>query len=238
MTSTSTGARHNFDPSDTTQLRLPSHRTGTLHRIKKTLPKYDYEHYSRLAGPLTQPDPGQPYKVQYRSLISQEPHRIRVALMLAAAPLLSLVLLAWLLQPEHWTERDYPAFSWLPALDIVMLVSIGLIEFFRCMNVLSNAHATLVARDPIPVVPETGTRVAFLTSFVPGKEPLEMVTRTLEAAVRRRTGGLLPVWLLDEGDAPEVKEACARLGVHHFSRKGVERWNRDRKSTRLNSSHT
>ena len=98
MTSTPTGARQNFDPSDTTQLRLPSHRTGTLRRIKKTLPKYDYEHYSRLAGPLTQPDPGQPYKVQYRSLISQEPHRIRVALMLAAAPLLSLVLLAWQLR--------------------------------------------------------------------------------------------------------------------------------------------
>lgn len=143
MTSTPTGARRDFDPSQTTQLRVPTHRTGAFRRIKKTLPKYDYEHYSRLAGPLTQPDPNKPYRVQYRSLISQEPHRIRVALMLAAAPVLSLVLLFWLLQPEHWTERDYPAFDWLPALDIVMLVSIGLIEFFRCMNVLSNAHATL-----------------------------------------------------------------------------------------------
>ncbi|WP_328747733.1 glycosyltransferase [Streptomyces sp. NBC_00285] len=237
MTSTPTGARQNFDPSETAQLRLPSHRTGALGRIKKTLPKYDYEHYSRLAGPLTQPDPGKPYKVQYRSLLSQEPHRIRVALMLAAAPLLSLVLLAWLLQPEHWTERDYPAFSWLPALDIVMLVSIGLIEFFRCMNVLSNAHATLVARDPVPVVPETGTRVAFLTSFVPGKEPLEMVTRTLEAAVKIRHRGLLHVWLLDEGDDPAVKEVCARLGVHHFSRKGVEKWNRPKGPHRARTKH-
>jgi cellulose synthase/poly-beta-1,6-N-acetylglucosamine synthase-like glycosyltransferase len=237
MTSTPTGARQNFDPSETTQLRLPSHRTGALGRIKKTLPKYDYEHYSRLAGPLTQPDPDKPYKVQYRSLISQEPHRIRVALMLAAAPLLSLVLLAWLLQPEHWTERDYPAFSWLPALDIVMLVSIGLIEFFRCMNVLSNAHATLVARDPVPVVPETGTRVAFLTSFVPGKEPLEMVTRTLEAAVKIRHRGLLHVWLLDEGDDPAVKEVCARLGVHHFSRKGVEKWNQPKGPHRAKTKH-
>lgn len=171
MTSTPTGARQDFDGSETTQLRVPSHRTGSFRRIKKSLPRYDYEHYSRLAGPLTQPDPGKPYKVQYRSLLSQETHRIRAALMLGAAPLLSLVLLGWLLQPEHWTERDYPAYDFLPALDIVMLVSIGLIEFFRCMNVLSNAHATLVARDPVPVVPETGTRVAFLTSFVPGKEP-------------------------------------------------------------------
>ncbi|MET7382511.1 glycosyltransferase family 2 protein [Streptomyces sp. NPDC005526] len=249
MTSTPTGAGHTHLSSPAATARPPAQRsataagattsttTGTFRRIKGTLPRYDYEHYSRLAGPLTQPDPDKPYRVRYRSLISQEPHRIRVALMLAAAPLLSLVLLGWLLQPEHWTERDYPAYDFLPALDTVMLVSIGLIEFFRCMNVLSNAHATLVARDPVPVVPETGTRVAFLTSFVPGKEPLEMVTRTLEAAVRLRHRGLLHVWLLDEGDDPEVKEVCARLGVHHFSRKGVERWNQPKGPHRARTKH-
>ncbi|MEU9384009.1 glycosyltransferase family 2 protein [Streptomyces sp. NPDC048279] len=244
MTSTPTGARQEqeHDPPrtyDPSQLRVPAQRgtTGALLRIKRTLPRYDYEHYSRLAGPLTQPDPSTPYRVQYRSLLAQEPHRLRAALMLGAAPLLSLVLLTWLLQPEHWTHRDYPAYDFLPALDIVMLVSIGLIEFFRCMNVLSNAHATLVARDPVPVVPETGTRVAFITTFVPGKEPLDMVTRTLEAAVRLRHRGLLHVWLLDEGDDPEVKQVCARLGVHHFTRKGVEKWNRPEGPHRARTKH-
>ncbi|MDX2679713.1 glycosyltransferase family 2 protein [Streptomyces sp. NY05-11A] len=211
--------------------------TVTYRRLRRSLPKYDYEHYSRLAGPLTRPEPGRPYTVRYRSLLAQEPHRIRAALMLCAAPLLSVVLLVWLLRPAHWTERDHPAHGFLPALDIVMLVSIGLIEFFRCLNVLSNAHATLVARDPVPVVPQTGTRVAFLTSFVPGKEPLEMVTKTLQAAVRLRHRGLLHVWLLDEGDDPEVKEVCARLGVHHFSRKGVERWNRPSGPHRAKTKH-
>nr|WP_247200736.1 cellulose synthase catalytic subunit [Streptomyces sp. LBUM 1481] len=237
MTSTPTGARHNHDPSETARLKVPSPRTGAFRKLRKTLPRYDYEHYSRLAGPLTQPDPTKPYTVQYRSLISQEPHRLRVALMLAAAPLLSLVLLGWLLQQEHWTKRDFVEYDFLPALDMVMLVSIGLIEFFRCMNVLSNAHATLVARDPIPVVPETGTRVAFLTSFVPGKEPLEMVTKTLEAAVRLRHRGLLHVWLLDEGDDPAVKTVCARLGVHHFSRKGIAKWNQPKGPHRAKTKH-
>ncbi|MGW2646565.1 glycosyltransferase family 2 protein [Streptomyces sp. NPDC001393] len=240
MTSTPTGAGQSHvhdDPSRTTQLRVIGHRTGQFRRIRKSLPRYDYEHYSRLAGPLTQPDPSTPYRVQYRSLLSQEPHRIRAALMLGAAPILSLVLLFWLLQPEHWTQRDYPAHDFLPALDVVMLVSIGLIEFFRCMNVLSNAHATLVARDPVPVVPEAGTSVAFITTFVPGKEPLEMVTKTLQAAVRLRHRGLLHVWLLDEGDDPAVKEVCARLGVHHFTRKGVERWNRPKGPHRARTKH-
>ncbi|WP_018565634.1 glycosyltransferase family 2 protein [Streptomyces sp. PsTaAH-124] len=211
--------------------------TGAFRTIRSALPRYDYEHHSRLAGPLTRPDPDRPYRVRHRSLLAQEPHRVRVTLMLVAAPLLSLVLLAWLMQPAHWTERDHPAHPWLPFLDAVMLVSIGLIELFRCVNVLSNAHATLVARDPVPVVPESGTRVAFLTTFVPGKEPLELAARTLRAAVRLRHRGVMHVWLLDEGDDPEAKALCARLGVHHFTRRGVERWNRPSGPHRARTKH-
>ncbi|GGZ52518.1 glycosyl transferase [Streptomyces inusitatus] len=239
MTSTPNGAEGSSDPSLTTQLRVVPGRTGGRQpRPRKAPPKYDYEHYSRLAGPLTQPDPVKPYTVEYRSLLSQEPHRIRAALLLGAAPLVSLGLFVWLMQPSHWTERDPNLKNdTLLVLDIVMLVSIGLIELFRTLNVLSNAHATLVARDPIPVVPESGTKVAFLTSFVPGKEPLEMVTKTLEAAVRIRHRGLMHVWLLDEGDDPEVKEVCARLGVHHFSRKGVAKWNQAKGAHRAKTKH-
>ncbi|ANW20043.1 glycosyltransferase family 2 protein [Streptomyces clavuligerus] len=239
---TPSGAGESGDPTRTTQLRVPAHlRSGGQRQRQhpaKALPKYDYEHYSRLAGPLTQPEPGKPYRVQYRSLISQEPHRVRAALLLGSAPLVSLGLFLWLMQPDHWTERD-PNLNddTLLVLDVIMLVSIGLIELFRTMNVLSNAHATLVARDPVPVVPEEGTRVAFLTSFVPGKEPLEMVTKTLEAAVRIRHRGVMHVWLLDEGNDPEVKEVCARLGVHHFSRKGVPEWNTEKGPHRAKTKH-
>ncbi|MEU6835473.1 MULTISPECIES: glycosyltransferase family 2 protein [Streptomyces] len=238
MTSTPPGDRQENDASRTTQLRILPRAGAARRRAKKELPRYDYEHYSRLAGPLTQPPAGKPYKVQYRSLISQEPHRVRAALLLGAAPLVSLGLFAWLMQPSHWTDRDPNLDNdLLLVLDVIMLVSIGLIELFRTMNVLSNAHATLVARDPVPVIPESGTRVAFLTSFVPGKEPLEMVTKTLEAAVRIRHRGLMHVWLLDEGDDPAVKEVCARLGVHHFSRKGVAHWNQAKGPHRAKTKH-
>ncbi|MFD5745882.1 glycosyltransferase family 2 protein [Streptomyces sp. NPDC127033] len=235
------GDRREPDASRTTQLRIPAHlrRAGQRRQAKAAaLPKYDYEHYSRLAGPLTRPDADKPYKVQYRSLLSQETHRIRAALLLGAAPLLSIGLFVWLMQPQHWTERDPNLKNdTLLVLDIVMLVSIGLIELFRTMNVISNAHATLVARDPVPVIPEGGTRVAFLTSFVPGKEPLEMVTKTLEAAVRIRHRGVMHVWLLDEGDDAAVKEVCARLGVHHFSRKGIAKWNQPKGAHRAKTKH-
>ncbi|MCM2578232.1 glycosyltransferase family 2 protein [Streptomyces meridianus] len=204
--------------------------------VTRTRADYAYDTYSRLAGPLTRPDPDLPYRVRYRSLLAHEPHRIRAGLLLCAAPLFSAVLLVWLLQPQHWVHRQYASW-WETAADTTMLVSIGLIEFFRLCTVVSNAHATLVARDPIPVVPEKRTKVAFLTSFVPGKEPIEMVTRTLEAAVRLRHRGLLHVWLLDEGDDPEVKKVCARLGVHHFTRKGVPEWNRPTGPHRARTKH-
>ncbi len=201
----------------------------------RTRPRYDYEHHSRLAGPLTDPGPG-PYRVRYRSLLAEEPHRVRAALLLSLAPVVSLALLIWLMQPAHWTHRQNGTLL-MRTLDTVMLVSIGLIELFRTMNVASNAHATLVARDPIPVVPQSGTKVAFLTSFVPGKEPIEMVTRTLQAAMRVRHRGPVHVWLLDEGDDPEVKDICRRLGVRHFTRKGVAKWNQPKGPHRAKTKH-
>ncbi|ARQ68400.1 glycosyltransferase family 2 protein [Streptomyces marincola] len=195
---------------------------------------YDYETFSCLAGPLAEPEPG--YRVRYRTLISREPHRIRAVLLMTLAPLLSAVLLIWLVWPGHWTDRDQAPW-WLLAADAVMLGCIGLIEVFRLANVVSIAHATMVARDPVPVVPETGTRVAFLTTYVPGKEPLAMVRATLEGAVRLRHPGPLDVWLLDEGDDPAARELCAQLGVRHFTRRGVPEWNQPAGPHRARTKH-
>ncbi|MFI5753910.1 glycosyltransferase family 2 protein [Streptomyces sp. NPDC051569] len=187
---------------------------------------YDYETYSRLAGPLEEPDPAAGYQVRYRSLLAREPHRIRAVLLMTLAPLLSGALLVYLLLPSHRTERAGGQ-RWLIVFDHVMLGSIGLIAFFTLVNVASVAHATLVARDPIPVPAEPGTRVAFLTTYVPGKEPLAMVRATLEGAVRLRHSGPLDIWLLDEGDDLAARALCERLGVRHFTRSGVPEWNRD-----------
>jgi len=79
--------------------------------------------------------------------------------------------------------------------------------------------------------------VAFLTTIVPNAEPLELVRPTLEAALKIRHAGQLDVWLLDEGDDPDVKRMCAELGVNHFSRRGVERWNQATGGHRAKSKH-
>ncbi|MCT9091434.1 cellulose synthase catalytic subunit [Streptomyces sp. ASQP_92] len=196
---------------------------------------YDYDTHSRLAGPLTEPG-AKPYRVQYRSLLSQEPHRIRAVLLMTLAPILTGLLLVYLVWPTHWVERE-GGDRWLIDLDIAMLVSIALIELFMVANVASVAHATLVARDPVPVTPEEGTRVAFLTTYVPGKEPISMVRGTLEAAVRLTHTGPLDIWLLDEGDDERAKALCAELGVRHFTRKGVPEWNREKGAHKARTKH-
>ncbi|MES5817097.1 cellulose synthase catalytic subunit [Streptomyces sp. RG80] len=196
---------------------------------------YDYDTHSRLAGPLTEP-PAANYRVQYTSLLAGEPHRIRAILLMTLAPLLTGALLVYLVWPTHWVERE-GGDQWMVGLDITMLIAIGLIELFMVVNVASVAHATLVARDPVPVTPEPGVRVAFLTTYVPDKEPLEMVRATLEGATRITHTGPLDVWLLDEGDDDRAKALCAELGVRHFTRNGVPEWNRPKGVHKARTKH-
>ncbi|MFD3839660.1 glycosyltransferase family 2 protein [Streptomyces sp. NPDC058642] len=196
---------------------------------------YDYDTHSRLAGPLTEPS-AEKYRVQYTSLLAGEPHRIRAILLMTLAPLLTGALLVYLVWPTHWVERE-GGDEWMVGLDITMLIAIALIELFMVVNVVSVAHATLVARDPVPVTPEPGTRVAFLTTYVPGKEPLEMVRATLEGATKITHTGPLDVWLLDEGDDEPAKALCTELGVRHFTRHGVPEWNRAKGVHKANTKH-
>lgn len=196
---------------------------------------YDYDTYSRLAGPLTRPS-GTGYRVQYTKLLSREPRRIGAILLTTLAPVLTGALLVYLVWPTHWVQREGGE-PWRNALDTTMLVVIGLIELFTVVNVMSIAHATLVARDPVPVLPAQGTRVAFLTTYVPGKEPLATVRATLEGAVRLTHCGPLDVWLLDEGDDEQARALCAELGVRHFTRFGVPEWNRPEGSHKARTKH-
>ncbi|MFZ3472924.1 glycosyltransferase family 2 protein [Streptomyces sp. 4.24] len=199
---------------------------------------FDYETHSLLAGPYGEPDPTAPYRVEYRSLLSREGlrTRIRAVVLMTLAPLAAAGLLLYLVWPSHRTVRE-GGDRWLVRLDAVMLGSIALIMLFTLVNVVSIAHATMVARDPVPVPAEPGTRVAFLTTYVPGKEPLAMAAATLRGAVGIRHDGPLDVWLLDEGDDAGAKELCAELGVHHFTRKGVAEWNTARGAHRARTKH-
>ena len=189
---------------------------------------YNYEQFANLAGPLTYPPRDQPYQVRYRSIHHSTREWVLTRFIALLLVLLDVAFMYWLIFRSQYP--DLGGWLWRGGLhgiqtDSYILLLAGmaggsiLMQLFLLANVLTVSRACLVARDPIPVAPDTSLRVAFLTTIVPGKEPIEMAERTLRAAKQIVYGGRLDVWLLDEGDATEVKEMCERLGVRHFSRK-------------------
>jgi cellulose synthase (UDP-forming) len=77
-------------------------------------------------------------------------------------------------------------------------------------------------RRPCPMSPEPGLRVAVVTTIVPSCEPLAMLRRSVRAMAALRYEH--DTWVLDEGDDPEVRALCEELGVHYFTRAGIERY--------------
>lgn len=73
-------------------------------------------------------------------------------------------------------------------------------------------------RRPAPQAVPEGLRVAAVTTYVPGAEPLEMADCTLRAMLAM----VYPheCWLLDEGDDPAARALCAERGVAYFTRAG------------------
>ncbi|MFF9689209.1 glycosyl transferase [Streptomyces sp. NPDC014623] len=150
--------------------------------------------------------------------------RIRAVRPLTLAPVVAGLLLLLLVLPAHRAGRGNGR-AWSAPADSVVLVSLGLLAVCAAAGLALAVHAGTVARDPAPLPPRPGTRVAFLATYAPGRKPLSSVRAVLEGAVRMRHPGPLDVWLLDEGDDPEARMLCAELGVHHFTRLGVPEWN-------------
>lgn len=65
--------------------------------------------------------------------------------------------------------------------------------------------------------PISGLKVAFITTFVPKNEPIAMLETTLPTMVN--VDYPHDTWLLDEGNSPEAKALCEKIGALHFSRK-------------------
>ncbi|MBI2684364.1 MAG: glycosyltransferase [Actinobacteria bacterium] len=195
-------------------------RTGALTEAAQTTQSTTID-FGRLAGPVRPACPdGDAYRVDLVPLPSRRPRRT-IALTLLA-PLVEVGFLAWLLQPSHWEAGG--GRGGLIAM-VAMTVLLTIVELFRLVTIVSLCRATVIARNPVPVEPDPAVRVAFITTFVPGKEPVEMLETTLRAMARVRHRGVIDVFVLDEGGSEDVARLCERVGAIHFSRHGVERWN-------------
>lgn len=141
-------------------------------------------------------------------------------MLLGAASL--LLFYGWWLRPSQLPDNGD---GWLwRTVDVVLF---GALTFVLSHRVLMDVYVWVVARtirrDDVAPPPEPGLRVAFITTFVPGAEGIDLLTRTLPAMLAADYPH--DVWLLDEGDDPDARELCERLGVHYFTRAGRREYN-------------
>ena len=179
---------------------------------RRSGPAYDYERFSRLAGPLTDPVPGPDgvHRVRYRGLPGR---RLRSFVLPVAAPLLSLALLVWVMRPEHWVHRDHVPW-WQTAADLVMLAS------DRADRDSSGWSTWPPTRTP-RWWPATRCRCGPRPGRGSRSSPPSCRARSRwrwcgppwTARCGSATDGPLDVWLLDEGDdRRRCATLCARLG--------------------------
>jgi len=126
----------------------------------------------------------------------------------------------WVLTVLGSAAVTFFLFSWfhVPAWGENPLVTVILSAILApfLLNNLGRWSILRIMKKPMAVPARAGWRVAAVTTFVPGIEPLEMLERTLKALVALDYPH--DIWVLDEGNDHRVKQLCAALGVHHFSR--------------------
>jgi cellulose synthase/poly-beta-1,6-N-acetylglucosamine synthase-like glycosyltransferase len=196
----------------------------------RTRPRHDSvtarRHYvgtATAAGPL-QPAAGDAQPVVFRHVASGR-ERLALSALVALNATTAIVFIVWLLRPEHvpgFAAELPAAVLWTARFGFALVVGVEVIRLLQNFAVWVYA---VNAKDPIPVDPPIGWRVAMLTTIVPGKEPLDIVERTLRKMLQVAYCGTVDVWILDEGDDPAVKAMARRLGVHHFSRRGRPEYN-------------
>jgi cellulose synthase (UDP-forming) len=179
-------------------------------------------------GPRGRPAGADRARGDYRPASGQQPsllrQRLAYALLLAAGLFLAGRFAFFWFNPARLPRDFGPR---LDLADIVMFAALNFVVWHRQLLDMCAwlACARLEAYQAAPP-PAPGLRVAFITTFVPGSESIEMLRRTLVNIVRADYRH--DTWLLDEGNDLRARELCARLGVKYFTRKGIECLNRER----------
>ncbi|NEM90712.1 glycosyltransferase family 2 protein [Galbitalea soli] len=132
-----------------------------------------------------------------------------------------LAFYAWWLQPEHLPHN---------ASGLGHLLDVGIFAVLTAVlshRAFMELYTWVVIRRIEPrraaPRPQEGLRVAFITTFVPGAEGLDLLARTLPGMLAADYPH--DTWLLDEGGDEDARALCEALGVRYFSRRGIRAYN-------------
>src|SRR5918995_4661852 len=130
---------------------------------------------------------------------------------------------------------DYPIFAGLTTVHLVVLSVVA----YRWINDIDKSQPNSIfpilvgtlliqlmlwelrwfslptMRVPLTIPAASGWRIAVAVTFVPGAESIEMLEQTVKALIDIDYPH--DTWVLDEGDAADVRDLCQRTGARHFS---------------------
>lgn len=186
-------------------------------------------------------------KVQFRRLDTGWKASAATVLVALANVLVDVVFVYWLFAMAHEVPEELADILVIGTFSTVAYwLALGM-ECFRLVNIISMSLAVVVARVPVCMKPYAGMRVALFITFVPSKEDIVVLEKTLRAAKRihhrykmAKDGGRIgcfDIFVLDENNDPAshgaVQEMVEWLNdddpsgnvIYYFSRYGVDEYN-------------
>jgi len=126
----------------------------------------------------------------------------------------------WWFQSRH-VPSNYSG-MW-HGIDVLLFGLLTLVVWYQMVSEMLTWEVALFMKKPKHTAPPGGLKVALCTTFVPGKEPYDL----LETTLKKMAAVAYPhvTWLLDEGDDPCAKKLCKRYGVLHYTRWGKSEYN-------------
>ncbi len=126
----------------------------------------------------------------------------------------------WWFEPQH-IPNNYHGIQ--HGADLLLFALLTFVVWHQIVGELFTWNAAKDMKHPATMKPKHGLRVAFLTAFVPGKEPYDV----LENALRSMVAADYPhdTWILDEGNDDQAKQLAEKYGVKYHTRHGSKRYN-------------
>ncbi|MFZ0390866.1 MAG: glycosyltransferase [Calditrichia bacterium] len=122
---------------------------------------------------------------------------------------------------KHWFSFR----SWETYPVNFILITLGLFSLILNYMGLGRWFFLPFMRRPKTMPVQEGLKVAVVTTFVPGEEPIELLEKSLSALKDLEYPH--ETWVLDEKDDQKVKKLCEELGVNYFSRMKMPRYQQD-----------
>jgi cellulose synthase (UDP-forming) len=126
----------------------------------------------------------------------------------------------WWFQASHVPHYFH---GYAHGIDIGMFVVLSFVMWQRIGMDMFGWFIGRRIQDTPQRRPKKGLKVAFITTFVPSAEPIDMLRRTLKGI--KNVNYEHDTWVLDEGDDDRVKALCKELDVLYFTRKGILAYN-------------